>query len=105
MTEATFTPVAGSIWLDVTGEDPKITRTEAYTWGLDARLYTTDDVAISQPPLSSFIQPEGVDTPPTAILMRIVPPETWPAEMILALPSADGKPDAARRIVINLKEE
>jgi hypothetical protein len=37
--------------------------------------------------------------------MRIVPPETWPAEMILALPSADGKPDAARRIVIKLKEE
>ncbi len=103
MTEATFTPVAGSIRLDVTGEDPAVTKTEAYIWGQDARLYAMDGVQMGQPPVSSFV--EGVDTPPSTILMRIVPPETWPSEMILAVPGTDGKPDAAKRIVIKLKEE
>lgn len=105
MTEATFTPIAGSIRLDVTGEDPVKTRTEAYTWGMDARLYTTDGTAISQPPSSSFDHPNGINAPPSAIMMRIVPPETWPSEMILAIPGTDGKPDAVKRIVIKLKEE
>ena len=62
-----------------------------------------DGMQIGQIPVSSFV--EGTDTPPSAILMRIVPPKAWPAEMILALPGTDGKPDSVRRIVIKLKEE
>ena len=103
MTEATFTPVAGSIRLDITGGDPAAAKTEAYIWGQDARLYDMDGMQIGQIPVSSFV--EGTDTPPSAILMRIVPPKAWPAEMILALPGTDGKPDSVRRIVIKLKEE
>lgn len=105
MTEATFTPIAGSIHLDVSGEDPVKTKTDAYTWGIDAKLYTVDGTAISQPPSSSFDHPNGIDAPPTAIMMRFIPPETWPSEMILAVPGADGKPDAVKRILIKLKEE
>ena len=103
MTEATFTPVTGSIRLDVTGEDPLKTRNKAIAWGLDAKLYTKEGTQVGQQPVSSFVQPDGSDTPPTAILMRIVPPDIWPEEMILALPDKDGKPDAADRIIIKLK--
>ena len=102
MTEATFTPVAGSIRLDVTGNDVANAKTLVYTFGLDARLYTLDGVQIGEP-VSAFMEPNGYNDPPTAILMRIVPPDVWPEEMLLALPDKDGKPDAVKRIVIRLK--
>jgi hypothetical protein len=105
LAEGTFTPVVGTIRLDVSGDDPAKLRKEAYEWGLNARLYNPKGTEIGEAPESSFAHPDGIEAPPAYILMRIVPPETWPSEMILALPGADGKPDAARRIVIKLKEE
>ncbi len=105
MTEAAFTPVAGSIRLDVTGNDAANARAVVYTFGLDARLYTLDGVPIGEPPVSSFMEPNGQDAPPTAILMRIVPPDVWAEEMLLALPDKDGKPDAVKRIAIKLNQK
>jgi len=102
MIEAAFTPVAGSIRLDVTGNGAANAKSLVYAFGQDARLYTLDGVQIGEPPLSSFVEPNGQNDPPTAILMRIVPPDVWPEEMLLALPDKDGKPDPVRQIAIKL---
>ncbi len=102
MIEAAFTPVAGSIRLDVTGDGTRDAKGLVYAFGQDARLYTLAGVPIGEPPVSSFVEAGGQDEPPTAILMRIVPPDVWPEEMLLAIPNKDGKPDLERQIAIEL---
>ncbi len=101
ITEATFSPVTGALYLRLTGPDKDKLDKAADQWWGRAQLYTPEGVQVG------ICSPEYLDENnwQEGILVKIdvVPPEAWPEEMILSIPDESGKPDPARQIPLRLR--
>ncbi len=98
--QATFSPIAGALYLRLTGADQAAVEKAAEKWWLQSQLYAMDgtQTGICSPEyMSGYTPDEGI-----SIKLDVVPPETWPEEMVLALPDAQGGPDSTLRLPVAL---
>ena len=101
ITEATFSPVTGALYLRLTGPDKDKLENSVSLWWGQAQLFTREGVQMG------ICSPEYMDSNnwQEGILLKIdvVPPEAWPEEMIFSIPDENGKPDPARQIPVKLQ--
>ena len=97
--EASFTPISASIVLSISGKSDAELDVISHTWGT-AQVYTSagQPLGVTQVRSWSFREPGKV-----TVTYRVVPPDIWPNEMLLSVPTDNGMPDARRTILITLE--
>lgn len=96
--DGSFSPISAALTLIISGKTTEELDAISQAWG-NAQVYTPEGAPIGVTAVRSWsFQVPGQVT----ITYRVIPPQAWPDEMILAVLGADGEPDMIQALPIRL---